>query len=205
MITDPLLNDISRDSFPHDHDLDLRNFILELLGGAVGARKERFIIRKLFVAVSRSLEAECSHTLNLAQTTALALRLASLPSTEASHWGGWILDCVQTLSIRGAPSDYILEFLEIAAQEVNRADLLGPAKCVSAHSRAFQPLTKVQRARMRQTLLDVVSNVVQLITNVIQSVIVKKREQTSTSHGVVNELSQAVKCMEAWLSILPSR
>jgi hypothetical protein len=71
------------------------------------------------------------------QTTALALRLASIPSTNASYWDGWILNCVQTLSSRGAPSDYILEFLEISAQEVNRADLLGPAKFDLSHTSTF--------------------------------------------------------------------
>jgi hypothetical protein len=68
------------------------------------------------------------YSLHGLQTTALALRLASLPASDSSHWESWIMNCVQTLSAGGAPTDYILEFLEISAQELGRADLLGPAK-----------------------------------------------------------------------------
>jgi hypothetical protein len=121
------------DAFPHEYDGALCKLLLQLLGASVAARRERFIVRKMFVAVRVSYPpVPDAHRFKV---TALALRLASLPDSDASHWEGWTIATVQTISTATASAgvstnEYVLEFLEIAAQEVNRADLLGPAKCV---------------------------------------------------------------------------
>jgi hypothetical protein len=58
---------------------------------------------------------------------------------------------------------------------------------------------------MRQTLLDVVPNVVQLITNVLQGVIAEETSQSSISTTAATQLGYAIQCMEFWLPILPSK
>jgi hypothetical protein len=68
------------------------------------------------------------------QLTALALRLVPLPQTNDMHWPTWLQSCVSALSSRGASGAVLLEFLEIAAEEVQRADLLLASKYAPAFS-----------------------------------------------------------------------
>lgn len=61
------------------------------------------------------------------QISSLALRL--VPG-HPSKWTDWILTVVTSLSGSGANREYILEFLEIAAEEVGTADLTSTSKFV---------------------------------------------------------------------------
>jgi hypothetical protein len=58
---------------------------------------------------------------------------------------------------------------------------------------------------MQQTLLDVVTTVVQFISTVLQGAITERQSQDALLPVTTNQLSHAVKCMEAWLSTFPSR
>lgn len=56
-----------------------------------------------------------------AQLSALALRLVP---QEPPRWPDWVITTATTLSSAGASTEHILDFLEIAVEEVNGADLL---------------------------------------------------------------------------------
>lgn len=59
------------------------------------------------------------------QITSLALKIApGSPST----WPDWIVSTVEFLSSRGTPTENVLDFLSIAAEEVETADLIGSNK-----------------------------------------------------------------------------
>ncbi len=60
-----------------------------------------------------------------AQITSLALKL--VPG-HPSQWPDWILSVVTILSGGGAPPEYLLEFLEIAAEEYGSSDLVATSK-----------------------------------------------------------------------------
>ncbi len=66
-----------------------------------------------------------SPTLLSAQITSLALKL--VPG-HPSQWPDWILSVVTILSGGGAPPEYLLEFLEIAAEEYGSSDLVATSK-----------------------------------------------------------------------------
>jgi hypothetical protein len=57
--------------------------------------------------------------------TSLALKLSP---TRPSQWPDWIIMCVTYLSGRGVPTEHLLDFLSIVAEEVDTADLLGSSK-----------------------------------------------------------------------------
>jgi hypothetical protein len=59
------------------------------------------------------------------QLSAIALKLAPVHPTQ---WPDWILASVTYFSGRGSPTEHILDFLSIAAEEVDTADLLGSNK-----------------------------------------------------------------------------
>jgi hypothetical protein len=63
------------------------------------------------------------------QLTALALRLVP---QDPSRWPNWIVATSTELSSAGAAAEHILDFLEIAVEEVNGADLLPVKKCEPA-------------------------------------------------------------------------
>jgi hypothetical protein len=63
------------------------------------------------------------------QLSALALRLVP---QDPSRWPNWIVATSTELSTAGATTEHILDFLEIAVEEVNGADLLPAKKCEPA-------------------------------------------------------------------------
>ncbi|KAI0056845.1 hypothetical protein BV25DRAFT_1995352 [Artomyces pyxidatus] len=142
------------DTFPEDRVDQLQAFLLEITGKCVALGRNKVILRKLFVAMS-----------------SLALKLSG-------QWSGWILACVTALSERGAAVEHILDFLEIAVEEVSGADLL--------------PATK---AKMQQTLLDAVP----LVTQAIASSLTLSQDAAS-----IRQFNSAMKCFEAWIPIFPT-
>ncbi|KAG7094032.1 hypothetical protein E1B28_007654 [Marasmius oreades] len=107
--------------------------------------------------------------------TSLALKLVAQHPTR---WPNWILTCVTSMSGRGAATDHILDFLAIVAEEVSSADLIGSSK-----------------SRMQQSLLDATTMVVQAMKSPIEGPL------NPASH---NNVLAALKCLQAWLSYLPS-
>lgn len=105
--------------------------------------------------------------------TSLALKLAA---GTPSGWPDWIVSTVRFLSGQGAPTSSILEFLSIVAEEVESADLVGPRKM-----------------QMKQTLLDASPLVVRAVTGTISQ---------PRSQIVAREIEPALKCLQAWMSIL---
>ncbi|KIN96655.1 hypothetical protein M404DRAFT_931992 [Pisolithus tinctorius Marx 270] len=105
--------------------------------------------------------------------TSLALKLAA---GTPSGWPDWIVSTVRFLSGQGAPTGSILEFLSIVAEEVESADLVGPRKM-----------------QMKQTLLDASPLVVRAVTGTISQ---------PRSQIVAREIEPALKCLQAWMSIL---
>ncbi|KAA1477613.1 ARM repeat-containing protein [Dentipellis sp. KUC8613] len=145
------------DSFPPDQTTALRDLLLQLTGTCIAARRSKVIIRKLFVAL-------CS----------LALKLAP---GQQSQWPDWVLSCVTTLSGHGASAEYVLEFLEIVAEEVQGADLLAP-----------------KRVQMQQTLTDAVP----LVTQAIRATLTGPHDSSTA-----RQFGAAMKCFEAWVGLLP--
>ncbi|KAH9966317.1 ARM repeat-containing protein [Lactifluus volemus] len=151
---------ISRDwdGFPTEHRDGLIPFLLDVTGRSVALGLPKVILRKLFVALS-----------------ALALRLVP---QETPHWPDWIITTATALSNAGASTEHILDFLEIAVEEVNGADLL-PTK----------------RSQMLQSLRDAIP----LVTQAISSSIVLSADPVR-----LRQLQSALKCFEAWIPNLPS-
>ncbi|KAF8632069.1 hypothetical protein AX15_002067 [Amanita polypyramis BW_CC] len=94
--------------FPPEHAEGLRDIMVQLTAHAVAAGRGKFILRKLFVAL-----------------TSLALKL--VPGRPI-RWPEWIITCVTSFSGVGAHTEYIHDFLAITAEEVGSADLLGSSK-----------------------------------------------------------------------------
>jgi len=88
--------------------MHLRDVLLDVTGRSITAGRSKVILRKLFVAI-----------------TSLALKIC--PGTP-SQWPEWILSCVNVMSGLGATSEHLLDFLAIAAEEVESADLLPASK-----------------------------------------------------------------------------
>ncbi|KAI0262791.1 ARM repeat-containing protein [Gloeopeniophorella convolvens] len=151
---------ISRDwqSFPTERSEELISILLNVTGRSIALTRSKVILRKLFVALS-----------------ALALRLVP---QDPPLWPNWIIATATALSNAGASAEYILDFLEIAVEEVNGADLLPP-----------------KRSQMLQTLTDAVP----VVTQAIGASIVP-----STDPAAVRQLQSALKCLEAWIPNLPS-
>ncbi|KAI0247835.1 ARM repeat-containing protein [Lactifluus subvellereus] len=151
---------ISRDweGFPTEHGDGLIPFLLGITSRSIALGLRKVILRKLFVALS-----------------ALALRLVP---QDPPRWPDWVITTATTLSSAGASTEHILDFLEIAVEEVNGADLL-PTK----------------RSQMLQSLRDAIP----LVTQAIASSIVP-----STDPARLRQLQSALKCLEAWIPNLPS-
>ncbi|RPD63454.1 ARM repeat-containing protein [Lentinus tigrinus ALCF2SS1-6] len=107
--------------------------------------------------------------------TALAIKLH--PGTP-SRWPDWLRSCIGALSGMGVSREHILDFLAIVAEEMETADLLPPHK-----------------AQMQTTLADAVPMVVQAISECIQAPSMQRS---------YNELNAALKCLQAWMTILPA-
>ncbi|KAI9508978.1 ARM repeat-containing protein [Russula earlei] len=151
---------ISRDweSFPTSHGHELTHFLLNITARSISLGLSKVILRKLFVALS-----------------ALALRLVP---QDPSRWPNWIAATATELSSAGAFNEHVLDFLEIAVEEVNGADLL-PAK--------------------RSQVLQSLSEAVPLVTQAVASSI-----GPSTDPTRLRQLQSALKCLEAWMPNLPS-
>ncbi|CCM04086.1 uncharacterized protein FIBRA_06245 [Fibroporia radiculosa] len=107
--------------------------------------------------------------------TSLALKLC--PGTP-SRWPDWLTYCVNTMSSLGGTTEHILDFLAIVAEEVETADLLPPSK-----------------GQMQRTLLEFVPTVVQAMSACIAG-----PQSQSSPH----EMISALKCMQAWLGMMPA-
>ncbi|KAK2462484.1 hypothetical protein APHAL10511_005454 [Amanita phalloides] len=94
--------------FPPEHAESLSNVLVQLTAHSIAISRTKFILRKLFVAL-----------------TSLALKLVPC---RPSRWPEWIMACVTSFSGAGAQTEYIHDFLAIVAEEVNSADLLGSSK-----------------------------------------------------------------------------
>jgi hypothetical protein len=90
--------------------------MVQLTAHAIAMGRGKVILRKLFVAVRFRLSD---------QLTSLALKL--VPG-RPTRWPDWIMACVTSFSGVGAPTEHILDFLAIVAEEVGSADLLGQSK-----------------------------------------------------------------------------
>ncbi|KAH0833884.1 armadillo-type protein [Lanmaoa asiatica] len=119
------------DTFPVDNATSLRDLVLELTSHSIVSGKSKIILRKLFVAI-----------------TSLALKIA--PGSP-SIWPDWIVSTIEFLSSRGTPTEILLDFLSIVAEEVETADLIGASKM-----------------QMQQTLLDAAPLVVQAVTSTLK-------------------------------------
>lgn len=96
------------DQFPQDRSLELRDTVLGLTTHAISTRRNKVILRKLYVSL-----------------TALALKLVP---NQPDNWPSWIISTVTYLLERGATMEHILDFLAIVAEEVETADLLQPTR-----------------------------------------------------------------------------
>ncbi|KAI0937932.1 hypothetical protein AcW1_002387 [Taiwanofungus camphoratus] len=144
------------DSIPQEYVLQLRDMLVGLAGRSIAVGRSKVILRKLFVAI-----------------TSLALKI--VPG-DPLQWPDWLLSSVRTLSDLGAPSDHLLDFLAIVAEEITSADLLAPSK-----------------ALMQRTLFDAAPMVVQAVTTCIT---------LPQARNSPHQMMSALKCLQAWLSIL---
>ncbi|KAL5498163.1 hypothetical protein ACEPAH_2293 [Sanghuangporus vaninii] len=142
------------DTFPQEQALPLVHVLVAASSRVIVTGKSKVTLRKLFVAIS-----------------SLALKL--VPG-RPPRWPDWILSVVTTLSGGGGRPEHILEFLEIAAEEVGSSDLISTSK-----------------AQMQQSLLDAAPLVTEAITN------------TLLSHNASpSERNAAFKCLEVWINYL---
>ncbi|RDX49711.1 ARM repeat-containing protein [Lentinus brumalis] len=107
--------------------------------------------------------------------TSLAIKLHP---GQPSRWPDWVRSCIGVFSGLGVPREHILDFLAIVAEEMESVDLLPPSK-----------------AQMEATLADAIPVVVQAISDCIQSPAMQRSP---------HELDAALKCLQAWMSLLPS-
>lgn len=107
--------------------------------------------------------------------TSLALKICP---ANPPQWPDWLTLSINALSSLGASSEHLLDFLAIVAEEVESANLLPPSK-----------------SQMQRTLLEVVPMVVGALTTCIAT-----PQARSTPH----QLASALKCLQAWLSLLPA-
>ncbi|THH07205.1 hypothetical protein EW145_g3549 [Phellinidium pouzarii] len=139
------------DSFPEEHALPLTFLLLEASNRVITSGKSKVSLRKLFVAI-----------------TSLALKL--VPG-RPQRWSDWIITVVSSLSGSGARPDHILEFLEIAAEEVGSSDLVSTSK-----------------AQMAQSLNDAIP----VVTHAVKAALT---EPSSTE----SDRNAAFKCLESWI------
>ncbi|KAI0772392.1 ARM repeat-containing protein [Trametes elegans] len=97
---------------------------------------------------------------------------------DPSRWPDWLRSTLSVFSSMGVPREHLLDLLAIVAEEVETADLLPPAK-----------------SQMKASL----SEAVPLVTQAITASITALPGQHSP-----RELASALKCLQAWLTILPA-
>ncbi|KAH9942102.1 ARM repeat-containing protein, partial [Amylocystis lapponica] len=106
--------------------------------------------------------------------TSLALKICP---GNASVWPDWVISSVGTLSNLGSPNEHLLDFLAIVEEEIESAELVAQSK-----------------AQMQRTLLDAVPMVTQAITTCI----------TMHQQRPMSELTSALHCLQAWMTVFPS-
>lgn len=166
-----------RTSFPSENALKLAFVLIDAAARVIATGRTKVTLRKLFVAI-----------------TSLALKLVP---ARPSQWPDWILSVITTLSGGGAQREHILEFLQIAAQEVGSSDLVSTSKCVQSQLRLVQKLdlcSICSRSQMQQSLLDAVP----LVTDAIRSALMQPNAAQS-------EQAAAFKCLEAWISVFNAK
>ncbi|KAH9886674.1 ARM repeat-containing protein [Cubamyces lactineus] len=107
--------------------------------------------------------------------TSLAMKLH--PGSP-SRWPDWLRSTLGVFASMGVPREHIMDFLAIVAEEVESADLLPPRK-----------------AQMKQSLAEAVPMVTQAIRECITAPVVQRSP---------HDLSSALKCLQAWMAILPA-
>ncbi|KAM6493497.1 Armadillo-type fold [Amanita muscaria] len=107
--------------------------------------------------------------------TSLALKL--VPGRLPTRWPDWIMACVTMFSGLGSPMESVHDFLAIVAEEVGSADLLGSSKL-----------------QIQQTLTDSIPMVTHAINTTLESLPV----------STALEIQSAIKCFQAWITLLPT-
>lgn len=119
---------MNRASIPKEHVLFFRDMILDATSHSIAAGRSKVILRKLFVAVrsrSQVLYLPPLTPEDRFQIVSLALKVYA---EKPDDWPDWLLSSIQSLSNRGASTEQLLDFLAIAAEEVQSADLLAASK-----------------------------------------------------------------------------
>ncbi|KAI0651047.1 ARM repeat-containing protein [Trametes meyenii] len=107
--------------------------------------------------------------------TSLAIKLHP---GNPSRWPDWLRSTLNIFSGMGVLREHMMDFLAIVAEETQSADLLPPNK-----------------AQMQTSLLEAVP----MVTQAINACIVVPPTQPAQ-----HELSSALRCLQAWMSILPA-
>ncbi|KAI8996297.1 ARM repeat-containing protein [Trametes punicea] len=107
--------------------------------------------------------------------TSLAIKLHP---GHPSQWPDWLRSTLNVFSGMGVPREHLMDFLAIVAEEVESADLLPPGK-----------------AQMQTSLVEAVPMVTQAIIGTITTPAAQRSPQ---------DLASALKCLQAWMSILPA-
>ncbi|KAF8995387.1 armadillo-type protein [Cyathus striatus] len=137
------------DAFPQDHAESLRDLLISLTAHSTAIGRSKFILRKQFVA---------------------------LVPVHPTRWPDWIMSCVSAFSRAGSPPENIHDFLEIVAEEVWAADLVGG-----------------QKSQMHQTLLDSIP----LVLQAINATLTARPESLPPK-----EIASSLKCLQAWIPLL---
>ncbi|KAH9912340.1 ARM repeat-containing protein [Epithele typhae] len=107
--------------------------------------------------------------------TTLAMKLHP---RHPSRWPDWLRESVAKLSSMGVSREPMLDFLAIVSEEISSADLLPPTK-----------------SQMQTTLNEAAPMVVEAISGCISQ---------PPAHRSASELNSALKCLQAWMQVLPA-
>ncbi|KIL55723.1 hypothetical protein M378DRAFT_570334 [Amanita muscaria Koide BX008] len=104
--------------------------------------------------------------------------LKLVPGRLPMRWPDWIMACVTMFSGLGSPTESVHDFLAIVAEEVGSADLLG-----------------LSNLQIQQTLSDSIPMVTHAINTTLESLPV----------STALEIQSAIKCFQAWITLLPTK
>ena len=175
--------------------------VLDLTGRAVSSGQNKVILRNIFVAVRRILSPHhvrksivvCTNRLLLLQSNFIPdIPLAGptgcvRPSPHSPAWACprstcWI-SCLSSRKKWRPPISY------------RRASSFRPLGFILASRKSLTP-SFVCRAQMQATLASAVPMVVQAISNCIKTPVTQRSP---------HELTSALKCLQAWMSVLPAK